>query len=106
MRSAAARRLRDALSTLHATSRACASAAAPQAAESAPLARFRQRLASGPAFDDFVSGASLAPDSVDKEGYSVAAPPLKARRRAQAGVAPLGAHAPPPTRRASLSRSG
>jgi len=83
-------------------STAAGAAAAPAAAlASKPLERFRERLAAGPVFDDFVSGKDLSA----KEGYSVAAPPLKARRAAP--LAARHARADAGARRlASPSRSG
>jgi hypothetical protein len=52
-----------------------APAAAPAAGEK--LEQLRAKLASGPDFNAFIKGSALAGD---REGYSVQAPPLKARR--------------------------
>jgi hypothetical protein len=51
-----------------------APATAPAAGEK--LEQLRAKLASGPDFNAFIKGSALAGD---REGYSVQAPPLKAR---------------------------
>ena len=51
-----------------------APAAAPAAGEK--LEQLRAKLASGPDFNAFIKGSALGGD---REGYSVQAPPLKAR---------------------------
>jgi hypothetical protein len=57
--------------------RAFAAQAAPAAAPAAAakLEALREKLAAGPDFNAFISGGTLA----SKDGYSVTAPPLKAR---------------------------
>lgn len=52
-----------------------AAATAAAAAASPALESFRERLAAGPDFNKFINGSTLG-----KDGYSVDAPPLKARQ--------------------------
>lgn len=56
------------------------STAAPSA--SPALSKFREQLVNGPDFNEFINGATLG-----KDGYSVEAPPLKARRAGSSGRA-------------------
>jgi hypothetical protein len=101
MRRASCALLRRASASGAACDFSAAAAPGSVAAAAAPLERFRERLASGPDFDAFVSGKDLA----NKDGYSVAAPPLKAGGAAGAAGAAARAH-PPDRRRASPSRTG
>jgi hypothetical protein len=83
--------------SVHAASRAFAAQAAPAAAPAAAkLEQLRERLAAGPDFNAFISGGALA----TKDGYSVQAPPLKARPAAALPPCALRTTAPPRRRRA------
>ena len=64
-------------SRLFAADGSAAVATAAAASATPALDKFRERLSSGPDFAAFVS----APPGASKDGYSVAAPPLKVRRR-------------------------
>ena len=86
---------------LASTSSAPAAGAARAVASQAPAAaaaggerleQLRAKLASGPDFDAFIKGSAL---SGDRDGYSVQAPPLKARasRRNARSAAPAPATA-------------
>ncbi len=86
-RSAASALLRCAASSSTSSSRAFAAVGSPAATASAAAApaldKFRERLAAGPDFSAFISGEALA----SKDGYSVVAPPLKARSATRAARA-------------------
>lgn len=55
------------------------------ASSSPVLTKFREQLVDGPDFNAFINGSTLG-----KDGYSVEAPPLKARRPAALAAYELG----------------
>jgi hypothetical protein len=82
--------------------RAVASQAPAAAAASGErLEQLRAKLASGPDFDAFIKGSAL---SGDRDGYSVQAPPLKARVSRRAGCTAAAAPACAALRSATPAR--